>query len=297
MPNKPIIIAAMCHKGGVGKTTTVVEVGDCLSFLYPDKRILLLDADEQSNLKTVFGLKLRAAEGGLASILLDDVNPEHATVNVRSNIDIILSGGRMMREFDKRHSNTPGADHMLKRRLEHISLYDFIIIDSPPALSLISSNIVHFADYIVMPCTPDLLAIVGVKNTVAFLDNLEGSYRNKDDVRLAKILGVIPTIHDDRRLIDVTIVEDLNRMEENDLLRGGVVFKPIRSDIKVKTAQIKRKLLLESFPNSKAALDFKDLTSSIINQIEMRTSSMDGKPSIQTKRSNLSQKEDAQLST
>ena len=258
----------MCHKGGVGKTTTTVEMGDCLASLFPKKKILILDADEQSNLKTVFGLKLRSAEGGLASILLEDMNPEHVKISVRSNIDIILSGGRMMRDFDKKYSNTPGADLMLKHRLEHINNYDYILIDSPPALSLISSNIAHYADYIVIPCTPELLAIVGVKNTIAFFDNLENSYRNRE-VHLAKILGIVPTVHDSRRLIDVTIIEDLNRMEENNLTRGGVIFKPIRSDIKIKTAQIKRKLLLESFPSCKAAEDFKNLANDILNQIKI----------------------------
>jgi cellulose biosynthesis protein BcsQ len=79
----------------------------------------------------------------------------------------------------------------------------------------------------------------------------------------------VPTVHDSRRLIDVTIVEDLNRMEENNLTRGGVIFKPIRSDIKIKTAQIKRKLLLESFPSCKAAEDFKHLANDILKQIEI----------------------------
>ncbi len=142
---KPVILAVMCHKGGTGKTTTVSGLADALA--NSGKKILIVDADEQSNIKTIFGIKLQNSEGGLAAILLDNVNPQNMTCKVRDNIDVILSGGRFMRDFEKTHANTPDSELLMKARMGGLSGYDVILIDTPPALSLISTNIVMYSDY------------------------------------------------------------------------------------------------------------------------------------------------------
>ena len=262
---KPIVIAIMCHKGGTGKTTTVASLADALS-THSKKKILILDADEQSNIKTIFGIKLQNSEGGLASILLDNVKPESLTCNVREKIDVVLSGGRAMREFEKTHANTPDAELLLKRRFENLTGYDFVLIDTPPALSLISTNIVTFADYLLLPCSPDLLAVVGIKNTLNFLENLENHFKLKH-TPVAKVLGVIPTLHDGRRNLDMDILDDLQRLADADLLRGGQVFSPIRSDMKVKTSQVKRRLLSEAFPDAKATQDYATLGKDVLESL------------------------------
>ena len=69
---KPTVIAVICHKGGVGKTSSTVSLADALAASNPGKRILIVDADEQSNVKTIFAIKMHEAEGGLASVLLDN---------------------------------------------------------------------------------------------------------------------------------------------------------------------------------------------------------------------------------
>ncbi len=254
---KTIVIAIMIHKGGTGKTTTTTALAD--AFSNTGKKVLIVDADEQSNIKTVFGIKLQSSEGGLASILLDNVTPQSLTCKVRENIDVILSGGRFMRDFEKVHANTPDSELLMKKRFAGLDGYDLILIDTPPALSLISSNVVMYSDYVVMTCGPDLLSVVGVKNTINFIESLESRIKNVGNP-VAKILGVIPTLHDGRRNIDISILDDLDNAENAGLFREGMVFNPIRNDIKVKTAQIKRKLLSETFPNSNAAQDYKQVS-------------------------------------
>jgi chromosome partitioning protein len=250
---QPIVFAMMCHKGGTGKTTSVSGLADV--FASEGKKVLIVDADEQSNIKTIFGIKLQNSEGGLAAILLNNVNPESLTCKVRENVDVILSGGRFMRDFEKVHANTPDAELLFSRRFEGLTGYDIVLIDTPPALSLISTNVVAYADYLLLPCSPDLLAVVGVKNTLNFIENIEGHFKTRG-LPIAKVMGVIPTMHDGRRNLDMDILDDLQRLEDADLLRGGRVFPPIRNDIKVKTAQVKRKLLSETFPNAKATEDY-----------------------------------------
>jgi chromosome partitioning protein len=271
---KTHIIAVLCHKGGVAKTTTTAALAGALVKSHPSKKVLILDCDEQSNIKTIFGVKLNEAEGGVASMLLQNTAPGKVKVSVRPQIDVILSGGRAMRDFEKTHANTPDSELILKRRMDSFDRsYDFILIDSPPALSLISSNIAMYADYCLLPCTPDLLSIVGVRGTLFFLENLETYFREKG-LSPSKVLGVVPTMYDQRRILDMTILDDLQRMANADLTRGGTVFDPIRNDIKIKTAQVRRKLITEAFPTSKAAMDYEKLAADVlarISELEQRT--------------------------
>lgn len=261
---KPLIIAVMCHKGGTAKTTTVAGLADALANV--GQKVLIIDADEQSNIKTIFGIKLQNSEGGLAAVLLDNVNPQNMTCKVRENIDVILSGGRFMRDFEKTHANTPDSELLMKHRMGALNGYDVILIDTPPALSLISTNIVMYADYLLLPCSPDLLSVVGVKNTLNFVESIEGHYKAKK-IKFAKVLGVVPTMHDGRRNLDMDILDDLHRLENADLLRGGKIFSPVRTDIKVKTAQVKRKLLSETFPEAKATQDYKAIAQQILDSV------------------------------
>lgn len=262
---KPIVIAVLCHKGGVAKTTSTTSLADALVRRNPKARVLILDCDEQSNIKTIFAVKLHEAEGGVGAILRDNSDPAKVCVRVRPSIDVILSGGRLMHMFEKNHANTPDAEFILKRRMESVAGdYDFILIDSPPALSLISSNIAMYADYCVIPFAPDLLSIVGVRGTLFFLENVEKASKSK----VCKVLGVLPTLYDQRRSVDQTILDDAQRLANADLLRGGIVFDPIRTDTKVKTAQVKRKLLSEAFPASKAAADYQKFCDDLLARIE-----------------------------
>ena len=264
---KPLVLAVMCHKGGTGKTTTTLGLAD--AFSSTGRKVLIVDADEQSNIKTIFGIKLQQAEGGLAATLLDNIKPETLAINARPNIDVILSGGRLMREFEKTHANTPESELLMKKRMLGLENYDVVIIDTPPALSLISTNIITFADYLLLPCSPDLLAVVGVKNTLNFIENIEGHLK-KQRTDVAKVLGIIPTMYDGRRNLDMDILDDLHRLEDADLLRGGRVFSPIRNDIKVKTAQVKRRLLTEAFPTAKATEDYSLVTAEIIEALSLK---------------------------
>jgi chromosome partitioning protein len=268
MVKKPTVIAVLCHKGGVAKTSTTTALADALVARDSKTRVLILDCDEQANIKTIFAVKLHEAEGGVASILLENTDPARVRVSVRPNIDVILSGGRMMRDFERKHLNTPDNELILTRRMEKIGAeYDYVLIDSPPALSLVSSNIAMYANYCVIPCTADLLAVVGVRSTLFFLENLEQYFRERD-LRPCKVLGVVPTMYDQRRTVDMTILDDLQRMANADLTRGGVIFDPIRTDSKMKTSQVRRKLLSEAFPTAKAAEDYRKLCTDILSRIE-----------------------------
>ncbi|MGK5088466.1 ParA family protein [Bdellovibrionota bacterium FG-2] len=278
---RPTVIAVLCHKGGVAKTTTAVALADSLAADNPTAKILILDCDEQANVKTLFGIKSTDADGGIASILIENTHPSKVKLTVRPQIDVILSGGRMMRDFEKTFSNDADSELILSKMMKPFDEdYDYVIIDSPPALSLISANIAMYADFCVIPCTTDLLSVVGVKNTMFFLENLRNHFRAKN-ISPCKVLGVVPTMYDQRRNLDMTILDDLQRMADADLMSGGIVFDPIRVDSKIKTAQVKRKLVSEAFPKTKAREDYRKLASDIQALVTKMTAAS-VRPTVQT---------------
>ncbi|MGK5088925.1 ParA family protein [Bdellovibrionota bacterium FG-2] len=288
------IFGIMNHKGGVGKTATTISLADALIAKNPTKRILLIDGDEQSSLKTVFGVKLKDAEGGLAKILIENIKPELATVSVRPRIDLIPSGGRFIRKIEAVSQNLPHAPLLMRERLaEHAKKYDYVLVDLPPALGQISSMTAAFVDYILIPCAPDMLSLVGARNTVGFFDTLELEWAGKG-YPIAEILGAIPTMQAPKRNLDTDVAQQLAELADrttNDgknFMRGGIVFSGIPSDIKVKTAQVKRKLLSEGFTKSNAYIAYQTVVAEIIEAIEKREEKTETKSSVRSQPRELS---------
>lgn len=263
MMKKPVSIAILNHKGGVGKTATVSGLASGLKQINSNYKILIIDADEQANIKTIFGIKLKDSEGSLASVLVDNADPNKCVINVREGIDVILSGGRKLRDFNIKLANLPRAEEFMNDRFKELQGYDFVLIDCPPALSLISSNVVLYADYVLIPTAPDLLSIVATKATITFLDELDSLFGHA-----AKVLGAVPTMHDTRRNMDLDVIDDLERLADSGLLKNGKCFSEIRMDAKFKTAQVRRKLIHEAFPKSNVAKDYTRLSEEIIKKIK-----------------------------
>jgi chromosome partitioning protein len=262
-------LAVVNNKGGIGKTSTVLGLASSIRKIQPNAKILIVDSDEQSCIKTSFSVKLGQAEGGLAAVLMDGIQPEKLAFSVRDNLDIILSGGRAMREFEKNYAKTPNADLIVSECFKKLFGYNYVIFDTPPAFSLLTSNILNYCNYLIIPCELDLFGYVGVKNTITFIDNLREHFRKKN-IPLARVLGVLPTMYDERRNMDLDILQDLENfvyekkeIKDND----AIVFSPIRQDIKVKTSQVKRKLLHEFAPTSRAAEDYLNFTKVVLGQI------------------------------
>jgi chromosome partitioning protein len=264
---KSVKISFISNKGGSTRSSSLSSIAGILSNEM-NQKVLLGDFDEQSNLKTLFGVRFGEAEGGMGAILNSGVEPLKMTVKVRDNMDLIVSGGRLIRDFERTYGNTPENETILEKRFKSVKdAYDFQLFDTSPSLNLIHTNLAFYSDYLILSCTPDLLGFIGVKSAVAFLETLQKHYPNR---KLAKVLGVICGAFDPRRNLDLDVYEDLKRLETNDLLLGGKVFSPIRHDIKVRTAQVKRKTITEAFPNTKASEDYRQVVKEIMLEIEKR---------------------------
>lgn len=261
-------IAVMCHKGGAGKTTTVNSLAGYFSQL--GKKVLIIDADEQANIKTLFGMRLSNADGGLASILISNLMPETMIQKTPfENIDVILSGGRKMKDFEETVFQRPDRYNLMSKACKKLKdIYDFILIDTPPAIGAISVNAVAFADYALLVSEPDLLGSLGARATEQFISKEVGK-----DMGLPspKILGVAFTRFDARRSADHNAFDEMDTYASKGHLGGGKVFEPIRQDSKIRTAQARRKTIFHYAPNSNAALDYAKLGQQILLETSHQT--------------------------
>lgn len=264
------VLAVMCHKGGAGKTTTVAQLAGLYS-LY-GYRVLIIDSDEQANMKTLFGLRLSGSDGGLAGILLENLMPDSMIQKTNfENIDIILSGGRKMKDFEEAAFQDKSSYTKMATLCEDLrNKYDLILIDTPPAIGAISVNVVTFAQFVLLVAEPDLLGLMGSKATAEFITHEVG---NKFKLPTPKILGVAFTRFDVRRSADNNAMDEMDTYASKGQLAGGKVFEPIRQDSKIRTAQARRRTIFHYAPKSNAAQDYAKLGLDLLVDMQIKPKS------------------------
>lgn len=265
-----IKIGGIKNKGGTSLTTLLNFLAAELASRVNSKtgalnRVLLIDTDQQNNLKTLYQVKT-SAEGGFAAVLTQGISPKALTFKVRDNIHLLPSGGRLVKEIESTYSHTPNAELLMKVRFEEIENdFDYILVDSAPSITLVTTNILNYCDFVLTPSTLDLLGLVGTKNILQFY-----SLTQKHFPRIAEMLAIVPTLADFRRRVDKDLHDDLLALKENGLTEGAIITQPFRNDSKVRTTQVRRKLIQESFPNSNAAQDIKKIADEIESEITTR---------------------------
>jgi len=150
------VISLLNHKGGVGKTTSVINIGAALVEL--DKKVLLIDLDPQANLTLSLGVG--RTPNTIYEALRGEI--ELSPVPVRDNLDVViatldLSGAEM------ELINEAGREFIMRELLSPVrEEYDFIIIDCPPSLGLLTLNALTSSDYVLIPLQTEFLAMQGL---------------------------------------------------------------------------------------------------------------------------------------
>ena len=186
----PVVIAVANNKGGVGKTTTAVNLSAALAT--PDRRVLLIDLDSQGCASMWHGIGRSRLRPSSASVLLNDVPIEQAIrpTTVR-NLDLITGSSELV-NADLVLGDVKGREQTLRdlvRRLK--SHYDLLVLDCPPNLSLIGINALVAADAIIAPVAPQFLAVEGLVSLLTALETV----RNRLGVR-NRLLGILITAMD-----------------------------------------------------------------------------------------------------
>jgi chromosome partitioning protein len=199
------IIAIANQKGGVGKTTTAVNLAAALA--RTPKRVLLVDLDPQGNATMGSGIDKRELRASSTDVLLEEMHAQSAIVKTPEDFDL-LPGNIDLTAAEIELMDEEGREQRLKRALEPLrGDYDFIIVDCPPALSLLTLNALTAADSILVPMQCEYYALEGLSALLQTIDALkqrlnpaleiEGVLRTMFDVRnnLANAVSAELTTH------------------------------------------------------------------------------------------------------
>ena len=205
------IISISNHKGGVGKTTSAINIGAGLNIL--GKKVLLIDLDPQANLSQSLGLIDQ--EKNIYGALKGDYKLE--PISVLKGLDVIpstldLSGAEI------ELSSEPGREYILKELIEEVrASYDYIIIDSPPSLGLLTINSFTAADEIIIPLQAQFLAMQGLAKLVEVVEKIK-SRLNKS----LKIGGVFITQYDGRKVLNRDVVDSINTHFKSEVFKTKI---------------------------------------------------------------------------
>ena len=185
------IIAIANQKGGVGKTTTAVNLAAALS--RTPKRVLLVDLDAQGNATMGSGVDKRELQASTCDVLLEEVHAVDAIVRTPEGLDL-MPGNTDLTAAEIELMDEDGREQRLKRALDPLrERYDYIIIDCPPALSLLTLNALTAADSILVPMQCEYYALEGLTALLQTIDALKA--RLNPDL---EIEGVLRTMFDVR---------------------------------------------------------------------------------------------------
>ena len=213
------IITFANQKGGVGKTTTahIVSIG----LFKKGYKVLACDLDPQANLTSVLGIDPDSDIVSIYDLFEGDCDITDAIVKTTDGIDILV-GSLMMSGADRKYSST-GNEYKLKEALSLVKdNYDFIIIDTPPALGVMSLNALASTDYLVVVMTPDYFSGKGLKQFQQTVETTK-KYLNNPDL---KINGLLLT-RCDRTNLSSIINDDMEEVAKSldSKIRQGVAIR------------------------------------------------------------------------
>ncbi|MBI5357357.1 ParA family protein [Candidatus Saccharibacteria bacterium] len=248
-------MAILNQKGGVGKTTTTINLGAYLS--KQGKKVLLVDADPQSNTTSGLGLTKREHAKTLCDVLLS--GQEASSVVQKTNLKnlFLIPADPRLASAEVDLAGKQDREHMLKNKISGLEYYDYILIDCPPALSLLTINVLVASDLVLIPVQAEYYALEGLSQLLQVMQSVKRSFNPN-----LELLGVAVTMFDKRTSLSEQVYSEL---KEN---FGDKLFKTvIPRNIRLAEAPSFGKPISEHDKWSKGARAYKNLAKELTEKI------------------------------
>ncbi len=252
------IISLANQKGGVGKTTTTINLAASLAVL--EQKVLVIDADPQANATSGLGFDVKNVQSSIYECIVDEIEAEKMILKTAiENLDIIPSHIDLV-GAEIEMLNLPNRESVLKHAVEHLkNSYDFILIDCSPSLGLITVNALTASDSVIIPVQCEYFALEGLGkllNTIKIIQN-----------RLNKSLeieGFLLTMFDGRLNLSNQVYEEVKRHFQE------MVFETvIQRNVKLGEAPSYGKPVILYDASSKGAINHMNLAREILQRNEM----------------------------
>ncbi|MCH4824355.1 AAA family ATPase [Gramella lutea] len=249
------IIAIANQKGGVGKTTTSVNLAASLGVL--EKKILLIDADPQANATSGLGIDVEEVENGTYQLLEHSIKAEDAIQKTSSpNLDIIPAHIDLV-AIEIELVDQENRESMLKKAIEPLrDLYDFILIDCAPSLGLLTLNALTASDSVIIPIQCEYFALEGLGKLLNTIKSVQKIHNNKLDIE-----GLLLTMYDSRLRLSNQVVEEVKKHFDE------MVFETIiQRNVRLSEAPSYGESIINYDASSKGASNYLSLAHEIIKK-------------------------------
>jgi chromosome partitioning protein len=251
------VIALANQKGGVGKTTTAINLGASLAVL--EKKTLIVDADPQANATSGTGFDIRKVKTSIYECLIDKIDPNKIILNselenldlIPSHIDLVGAEIEML--------NLPEREYMLKKVVDKVKqIYDYILIDCSPSLGLITVNSLTAADSVIIPVQCEYFALEGLGKLLNTIKIIQSRLNTSLEIE-----GFLLTMYDSRLRLSNQVVEEVRKHFQE------MVFDTIvQRNVKLSEAPSFGKPVVLYDAESKGSLNYLNLAREILQKNE-----------------------------
>lgn len=245
------------QKGGVGKTTSAVNVAACLA--RAGKKVLLVDADPQGNATSGIGVSKRELESTVYDVLIGEKTVAETVVETSAKNLFLLPSGIDLVGAELELADEARREYRLKDALEQVrEQYDYIIIDCPPALGLVTINTLVAADGVIIPLLCEYYSLEGLTQLNATI----GQIRKRYNAHL-ELLGVLLNMYDGRLNLTVSVLEEIKKF-----FPGKVFRTPIPRSVRLSEAPSHGLSIVDYEPHGKGAAAYAAVTRELMTRCE-----------------------------
>lgn len=252
-----VVIGVVNQKGGVGKSTTSINVSAGLGAL--GKKVLLIDFDPQGNSTTGFGIKKKTLDVSIYEIIMGEARPQDGIIKTRyKNVDLIPATS-MFSEAELQLADVEKRNYQLRKVILQVrDDYDVIIVDCLPSLGVLAVNALVACDRIIVPMVCEPFALEGLAQLMQTVKKVKRA-ANKD----LQLMGIVFTMLDRRLLASNEIMRDIKRTFPSD-----VIFKTeIPRNVRITEAQSHGEPIIFYDKNSKGADTYKRLSKEVLEKV------------------------------